>query len=195
MVKALIRSCVTCSRLRGQPCEQKMADLPHDRLCPSPPFLYCACDLFGPFLVKAGRYKVKRYAVIFTCLSSRSVHLEPVFSLSSDSFFNAFRRLVSVRGPVQELRCDQGTNLMGSRNELLKMGCELKPNPPKSSHRGGAWERMIGSARRVIEGILMEHSSHIDDEGFATLLFEAASVVNSRPLSVENIGDPQTLGP
>ena len=54
---------------------------------------------------------------------------------------------------------------------------------------------MIGSARRVIEGILMEHSSQIDDEGFATLLFEAASVVNSRPLSVENIGDPQSLEP
>ena len=195
LVKRLIHSCVVCSRLRGKPCEQKMSDLPADRLSPGPPFLLCGTDLFGPFLVKCGRREVKRYGVMFTCLVSRAVHLEVVYSLSTDSFLNSFRRFVALRGPVRQLRCDQGTNFVGARGELLRMGCEIKFNPPASSHRGGVWERMIGVSRRVIEGILVEHGSRLDDEGLLTIMAETAAVVNSRPLSVENSTDPQSLEP
>lgn len=54
---------------------------------------------------------------------------------------------------------------------------------------------MIGLARRVIEGNLCEHRSRLIDEGLMTVLSEAASVVNSRPLNVDNISDPQSLEP
>ena len=195
MVKSMIRKCIICNRLRGKPLDQKMSDLPPDRAEPGPPFLNSGCDVFGPFFVKAGRKKLKRYAVIFTCLASRAVHLEVVFSLSTDSFLNAFRRLSALRGPVIMLRGDQGTNFMGARESLLRMGCEFFPNPPKSSHRGGAWERMIGVARKVIEGILLEHSDSLDDEGFSTLLAETTQVMNSRPLTVDCMEDPQSLEP
>ena len=57
------------------------------------------------------------------------------------------------------------------------------------------WERMIGIARGIIEGILVEHGSRLDDEGLMTVLSETASVINSRPLNVENISDPQSLEP
>ena len=57
------------------------------------------------------------------------------------------------------------------------------------------WERMIGIARRIIEGILVEHGSRLDDEGLMTVLSETASVINSRPLNVENISDPQSFEP
>ena len=56
------------------------------------------------------------------------------------------------------------------------------------------WERMIGIARGIIEGILVEHGSRLDD-GLMTVLSETASVINSRPLNVENISDPQSLEP
>ena len=100
-VKRLIHACVFCSRLRGPPCQQKMADLPPDRLTPSPPFTFCGLDLFGPFLVKQGRCSVKRYGIIVTCLISRAVHLDIVYSQSTDSFVNAFRRLIALWGPVR----------------------------------------------------------------------------------------------
>lgn len=195
IVKKLIRTCVTCCRLRGKPIEQKMADLPEDRLSPCCPFWFSGCDLFGPFIVKSGRRECKRYGVMFTCLVSRAVHIEVVYSLTTDSYLNAFKRFVALRGSVREIRCDQGTNLVGARNELLKMGCDMVFNPPASSHRGGVWERMIGLARRIIEGILCEHGSRLDDEGLMTVFSEAASVINSRPLNVNNISDPQSLEP
>lgn len=55
-------------------------------------FSYYVVDYFGPFYVKEGRRQVKRYGVLFTCLSSRAVHLEVANSLTANSFINAYRR-------------------------------------------------------------------------------------------------------
>ena len=190
LVKKVINHCVACKKLRSKSCEQKMADLPADRLSPAPAFTYVGCDLFGPFFVKSGRSLLKRYGVLFTCLSSRAIHIEVCFSQSTDSFMNAFRRLINIRGPVTLLRCDRGTNFVGAQRELLGMGCDISFNPPNSSHRGGVWERMIGVSRRVLEGILSDHGSQLDDESLITIFSEASNIVNSRPLCPLNLHDP-----
>lgn len=69
-VSAVITSCVKCRKLRGPVVEQKMCDLPEDRLKPCAPFTYCAVDLFGPFTIKEGHKSLKRYGVLFTCMPS-----------------------------------------------------------------------------------------------------------------------------
>ena len=90
-----------------------MADLPEDRVTPDdPPFTYVGMDYFGPFEIKRGRSLVKRYGVVFTCLSTRAIHLEKADSLDTDSCINAIRRFVARRGQVQEVRSDNGTNLV-----------------------------------------------------------------------------------
>ena len=44
---------------------QKMSDLPPDRCTPGKPaFAYVGVDLFGPFYVKSGRAKAKRYGCL-----------------------------------------------------------------------------------------------------------------------------------
>ena len=48
VVSKLVHECITCRRLRAKVQEQKMADLPADRLTPTPPFTYCAVDYFDP---------------------------------------------------------------------------------------------------------------------------------------------------
>ena len=45
-----------------------MADLPSDRLEPSPPFTFCAVDLFGSWYNKEGRKELKRYGVCLLVL-------------------------------------------------------------------------------------------------------------------------------
>ena len=145
-----------------------MSDLPDDRLEAAPPFTYCAVDYFGPFIIKDGRKELKRYGVLFTCMASRAVHIETANSLETDSFINALRRFISRRGPIRQLRSDQGTNFVGActelaqaltemdqekiRTKLLEEQCDwfsFKMNVPAASHMGGVWERLIRSARNV----------------------------------------------
>ena len=102
-----------------------MADLPKERLSQEPPFTYCGIDMFGPILVKEGRKEMKRYGCLFTCLSSRAIHIESTNSLSTDAFIQALRRFVSRRGNVWVIITDNGTNFVGASAELNKAFSEI----------------------------------------------------------------------
>ncbi len=213
-VASYIAECVTCRILRGTVGEQKMADLPYDRLEPAPPFTFVGVDYFGPWYVKEGRKELKHYGVLFTCLTSRAVHIETAKSLETDSFINALRRFLARRGPVRQLRSDQGTNLTGARNELkealremnqervrsflLENECDwfnFEMNVPKSSHMGGVWERQIRTARNVLNGILLQHGAQLNEESLRTFLCETEAIINSRPLTVNNLSSPTEAEP
>ena len=133
-----------------------MATLPEDRVESAEPFSYCAVDLFDPFLIKEGRKELKRSGVLFTCMASRAVHIETANTLSTDSFINCLRRMMAIRGPIRQSRCDQGTNFVGAKSEfqreykkmnhkkietfLNSKGCddiEFKMNVLSASHMGG----------------------------------------------------------
>ena len=82
-----------------------MADLPEERLVhDKPPFTTVGVDCFGPFQVRRCRSLVKRYGVVFTCLTIRAVHIEVAHSLDTDSFLLALRRFIARRGQVEEIR-------------------------------------------------------------------------------------------
>ena len=151
---------------------------------------------------------------MFTCLVSRAIHIEVAHSMDTSSFLNAFRRFIGRRGPVRKLRCDRGTNFVGARGELEKALNDLDPNQikremlkencdwvefemnfPYSSHMGGVWERMIRSARTVLSALLEQHSSRLDDELLETLMVEAETVVNSRPLTFVDTTSPDSEEP
>ena len=119
-VRYVISKCVVCRRLRGKFGEQQMASLPEDRFQEAPPFTYAAVDMFGPFVIKERRKELKRYGALFTCMASRAVHIEVTSSLEADSFILALRRFISRRGPVRQLRSDNGTNFTGADAELVR---------------------------------------------------------------------------
>ena len=206
-----ISKCVTCRKLRASPQQQVMAELPTDRFEQVPPFTFSAVDYFGPFYIKEGRKEMKRYGVLFTCMASRAIHLEIATSLTTDSFLNAYHRFVCRRGPIQQLRSDQGTNFVGAKNELeaalhemnhnkiqrelLKDNCDWfawKMNVPHASHMGGVWERQIKTVRSVLTGLLENHGNQLDDESLRTLMIEAEAIVNSRPLTTDDLTDPDS---
>ena len=209
-VRHITSKCVFCRRNHGKPGEQKMADLPRDRISPAPPFTYTGVDYFGPFLIKEGRREVKRYGALFTCLVSRAVHIEVASTLESSSFIQALRRFIARRGPVREMRSDNGSNFVGAHNELLQAIQEMDHeeiraklqrenidwtfNPPAASHMGGVWERQIKTTRKILAGLMDEYGHCLDEESFRTLLCEVEAVINSRPLTTVS-GEPDDLEP
>lgn len=119
--------------------------------------------------MRRGLAASKRWAILFTCLVSRGIYIELVELLSTSYFINALRRFLSIRGPVRQFRSDRGTNFVGAVNELQMVHqfvekplvqrflqnneCAWMFNPPHASHFDGAWERMIGVTRRILDSI------------------------------------------
>lgn len=210
-VASHLRQCVTCRKLRRPTEEQRMADLPPERVDPSPPFTYCGMDCFGPFFTKQGRSVHKRYGLLFTCFTSRAIHIEKLDDMSTDAFINGLRCFIAIRGAVRQIKSDQGSNFMGAKNELKKAlkevdedrlatflaekQCDFIMNAPDSSHVGGVWERQIRTVRSVLSSTLSLSSGRLDDASLRVFFYEAMAIVNSRPLTVENLNDPNSLEP
>ena len=96
-----------------------MAALPEDHLTVAQtPFTSAGVDCFGPFQVQHRQILLKRYGVIFTCLTIRAVHIEVAHSLDTDSFLLALRRFIARRGQVQKIRSDNRTNFTSGDKEL-----------------------------------------------------------------------------
>ena len=150
-----------------------MAPVPRIRVKePLKAFCRVAVDFAGPFFTIQGRGKPrkKRYLCLFTCLLSRAVHLEVAFGMDTDSFLNAFCRMINRRGLPQEVISDNGGNFVGADNELRKLVMKLDKdkiqksaanqhinwhfNPPLAPHFGGVHEIMIKAAKRAIRAIL-----------------------------------------
>ena len=133
------------------------------------PFSSVGVDIFGPFYVTVRRSQVKRYGCIFSCFTSRAVHVAKIADLSADAFIKCLIRFISRLGHAQLVRSDSGTNLVGVRNELDRcfhqLNCneviraahchniEWVLNTPLASHHDGLWER-IRTIRWVLFSVL-----------------------------------------
>ena len=120
IAKDLAKNCVTCRRVRQPPHPTLMGCLPQDRVkAHLPPFTVTGVDLFGPFLLKYGRNKSsKAWGAIFTCATSRAVHLEIVENASAEAFLHALRRFASHHGWPDTIISDNEGSFVGAEIEL-----------------------------------------------------------------------------
>ena len=203
VISNFIKSCTVCQRLRGELLSQKMAELPRDRVERTAPFEQTGMDVFGPYFIIDGKStrrttaSKKVYVLLLTCLFSRAVHLEMLTSMDTPTFIMAFRRFIAIRGNCRLVRCDNGTNFVGAKNQsedhldetairddLQSRGCKWEFLPPRASHMAGVWERKVGSVKKVLTAsILLLKTRILSRDEFSTLLQEAASIVNNTPLS------------
>ena len=54
---------------------------------------------------------------------------------------------------------------------------------------------MIRTVRSALEPLIMSSGDQLDDEAFRTFMTEAECIVNSRPLAVNELSDPEILEP
>ncbi|WP_253302435.1 hypothetical protein [Wolbachia endosymbiont of Psylliodes chrysocephala] len=202
LVKKTLRQCNVCKVLKTTPQVPIMGNLPLARTTPYvKPFSFCGINYFGPYLVKIGRRREKRYGVLFTCLTIRAIHLELANSLTTDSAIMAIQRMSARRGYPTQLFSDNGTNFRGADKELqaaLKEfdqqkfndklsihGIQWNFNPATASHMGGVWERLIRTVKTALKTVLKEEVPN--EEVLQTLFLEVENIVNSRPLTEINV--------
>ncbi|XP_057653929.1 uncharacterized protein LOC130892501 [Diorhabda carinulata] len=188
-----------------------MGDLPSTRVQPSRIFSVLGVDYTGPFLIKNSFLRntksIRAWICIFIRFASKAIHIELVTELSTNSFLNAFKRLIARRGFPSEIYSDNGSNFVGASNLINEIKDDVFQNflidnriiwhfiPPRSPHHGGLWESAVRLTKyhlkRVLQNTLLTY------ENFYSLLVQIESIVNSRPLTPlsEDPDDSDVLTP
>lgn len=150
---------------------------------------------------------LKSYICLFTCSSSRALHLELAPDLSTDSFIRCLRRFVARRGIPCSITSDNAKTFKLADKELKKLFADDKVQDfvlkkgikwnfilEKAPWWGGFYERMVQLVKRSLRKILGD--ARLNYEELMTVLTEVEGTLNSRPLTyIDSDVDDQPLTP
>ena len=208
IVKSLSQQCIRCQKAYCKTSAQMMGQLPADRTRPSPPFHVTGIDFAGPFLTRRGNprkpVKIKSYACLFVCFSTRSIHLELCSEMTTSCMMAALTRFVARRGLPAKIQTDNGSNFLGASRELAQcynllassefqdaasrlhssQRVEWHFSPARAPHFGGLWESGVRAMKSILKKVLPPHL--LTFEELNTLLTDVEATLNSRPMVVTN---------
>lgn len=195
-VKRIVRQCTICRRYKGKPYSGPLVpDLPTERVSEDPPFNNTGIDFAGPLYVRdGGRTDSKAYICLFTCASTRALHLEVTDGMTAATFLLAFRRFCSRRGVPSLVMSDNAKTFKHCAKEVIKVvrSEEVRQHmtnkqiqwifiAEKAPWWGGYWERMVRSVKRCLRKVV-GNSTLIFDE-LVTTVVEIEATLNNRPLT------------
>ena len=191
MAKSVVSKWVDCRTLRKKPLQQLKGQLPSLRLAAGfPPFSNTAMDMFGPLQIRLNRRTLQEaQVIIFTCATTRAVHLELVTDKSTEAFLMAFRRFACLRGHPNVCWSDRGSNFVGAQEYLREVmqnwqipkiqsilseefvcDFEWQWNVPHASHQNGVVESLIKSVRQALDSVCKNQA--FTEEQWRTFLAE-----------------------
>ena len=166
-------------------------------------------DFAGPLHIKvvgSEEGTMKTWVSLYSCCSTRAVHLDLVPNMTSEAFIRNFRRFVARRGTPMRVISDNAKTFLSAAKQLsalFEMPEVVKElsnrrikwsfNLQKAPWWGGFFERLVGSVKRCLKKILGNAS--LTYEELLTVVVEVEAIVNSRPLtyvSSEELEEPLT---
>ena len=199
-VKSIVRQCIVCKKIEGLPYKTVFCpDLPQFRVDQDPPFTHVGIDFAGPLIVKRESHiqtnsEFKCYVCLFTCASTRAVHLELVEDLTVESFIRSFRRFSARRGLPATIISDNAKTFKAASKEVKNLlrtprlkeyftlkGVQWKFIVELAPFQGGFWERLIRSVKRCL--IKTIGRAMLNYNELHTILVEIEGVINARPLT------------
>ena len=96
------KECLNCRITHAKPVAPLMGNIPFTRLAFfKNAFTYAMADLLGPISVKATRFTTnKRYVLVYSCLTTRALHLELIESLDSNATLRALQNIFNIKSAV-----------------------------------------------------------------------------------------------
>ena len=198
LVKRIIRQFFVCKKLEGKFFDvEPIPALPENRVTDSTPFCTSGLDFLGPLYVHSESVDTaveKVYVCLYTCSSTRAIHLKLCKNLKVTEFLMSFRRFSARRGLPCMLISDKAKTFTSSSPEIRKIvrseqvkrhfankGVTWKFILERAAWIGGIWERMVRSVKRCLKKVLGRSSLNFQE--LRTLLPEIESVLNARPLT------------
>ena len=173
--------------------------MPTERVSEEPPFTNTGLDFAGPLYVRIpsqsqSKESEKVYVALFSCASTRAVHLELVENLSVPTFLQAFRRFTSRRGLPSTIFTDNAKTFKAASREVIGIfkskeaeryfvnrGVVWKYIIERAPWHGGFYERMVRSVKRCLKKSIGTGSVTFGE--LRTLLIEIETTINNRPLT------------
>lgn len=204
-IKKIVHACAACRARNPLPMKIPMASLHYDRLGWGHVFKYTGMDFFGPFKLAQG---MKAHGLLFTCMTTRAMHLETVNRVAVTEWAMAVERFVARRGSPATITCDRASTFLSGAKQVRKVilaelteqfgeelgkqlsakfGIEFRFTPAYSPHFNGATERLI----REVKGYLLKavtSVSRLSRAAFSTFLVKAEGILNQRPLAIDDDG-------
>ena len=197
-LRRILNKCKKKICRQPMPHSQQMAPLPPERSEMGRPFTHVGLDYFGPMYTRIGDNQPpkKVWACIFTCFSSRAIHLELVEDMTASEFLNAVKRLSARHGQPSVLYSDNAKTFKAADKELKKLfqkptsfqigtglariGITWSYAIAEAPHTNALTERMIRCVKKSLR--VMLNNKMLTFRQLETLLIETEGIVNKRPL-------------
>ena len=153
-------------------------------------------DYCGLLFIKSGKGEERSKVLIsvFSCNSSRAIHLELVIDLTVDGFLRCFQRFSARRCLPQLVTSDNASTFKAANKILLKLIKSSKVQAyfasknitwkfllEKAPRQGGCFERLIRIVKRTLKKIL--GNAFLSYEELQTVVTDVKCTVNSRPIT------------
>ena len=194
LVRSIIRKLILCRRFESKPYPNPPppAQLPEFLCQRSLPFRTTGVDYLGPLLVKPtynsaesnNEFLAKVHVALYTCATTRAVHLDLVPDTSASSFIKSLKRFIS-RGGIPYLMISDNVSFKSEEvklsEELISIQIKWKFITEASPWWSGFWERLVLSTKRTLRKSLFRAT--VTYEELLTLIVEIEGILNCRPIT------------
>lgn len=129
--------------------------IPEIRMRPQHPFSYAGIHYFGPLFVREIQHNTttkKIHGCIFTCLTTKAIHLELLRDMTALEFSMTVRKFSNRRGLPAQFITDNGSNIKVIKEVFQRVNDKVqwKFIPELAPWMGGCYERLISIVKRCL---------------------------------------------